>query len=93
MARIAMAVTGLGAAALLTACGGGNGFVDKPADEIVTSAKSDMGDLKAVKVSGSVTNNGEQLDIDLQASSEGDCRGTIGVAGGSTELLGVGGST
>ncbi len=94
MARIAMAVTGLGAAVLLTACGGGgDGFADKSADEIVKTAKSDMGDLKAVKVSGSVTSDGQQIDIDLQASSEGDCTGTIGVAGGTTELLGVGGST
>lgn len=93
MARIAMAVTGLGAAALLTACGGGDGFADESADEIVKTAKSDMGDLKAVKVTGSVTSDGQQIDIDLQASSEGDCTGTIGVAGGSTELLGVGGST
>jgi hypothetical protein len=91
--RIAMAVTGLGAAALLTACGGGDGFADKSADDIVATAKSDMGDLKAVKVSGSVTSDGQQIDIDLQASSEGDCTGTIGVAGGSTELLGVGGTT
>ncbi|HEY0950087.1 hypothetical protein [Nocardioides sp.] len=94
MARIAMAVVGFGAATLLTACGGGDGdgFADKTADEIVETAKSDMGDLKAVKVTGSVTSDGEQLDIDLQASSEGDCTGTLGIAGGSTELLGVGGS-
>ncbi|CAI9401596.1 hypothetical protein [Nocardioides sp. T2.26MG-1] len=93
MARIAMAVTGLGAAVLMTACGGGDGFADKPADEIVKASKADMGDLKAVKVSGSVTSDGQQIDIDLQASSGGDCTGTIGIAGGSTELLGVDGST
>lgn len=95
MARIAMAVTGLGAAVVLTACGGsdGGGFADESADEIVKTAKADMADLKAVKVSGSVTSSGEQIDIDLQASSDGDCTGTIGIAGGSTELLGVDGST
>ena len=93
MARIAMAVVGLGAATVLTACGGGDGFADKPADEIVSTAKSAMGDLKTAKVSGSVTSDGQQIDLDLQASSEGDCTGTIGVAGGTTELLGVGGST
>lgn len=93
MARIAMAAVGLGTAALLTACGGGDDFTDQSADDIVSTAKSAMGDLKTVKVSGSVTSDGQQLDIDLQASSEGDCTGTIGVAGGTTELLGVGGST
>ncbi len=94
MARIAMAVVGLGAATLLTACGGGDGdgFADKSADEIVKTAKSKMGKLQSVKVSGSVTSDGEALEIDLQASSEGDCTGTLGIAGGSTELLGVGGS-
>lgn len=93
MARIAMAVAGLGAATVLTACGGGDGFADKPADEIVSTSKSAMGELKTAKVSGSVTSDGQQIDIDLQASSEGDCTGTIGVAGGTTALLGVGGST
>ncbi|WP_296601667.1 hypothetical protein [Nocardioides sp.] len=95
MARIAMAVTGLGAAVVLTACGGsdGGGFADESADEIVKTAKADMADLKAVKVSGSVTSDGQQIDIDLQASSGGDCTGTIGIAGGTTELLGVDGST
>ena len=93
MARIAMAVTGLGAAVALTACGGGDGFTDGSADEIVKTAKADMADLKAVKVSGSVTSDGQKIDIDLQASSDGDCTGTIGIAGGTTELLGVGGST
>ena len=93
MARIALAAVGLGTAALLTACGGGDGFTDQSADDIVTAAKSEMGDLKAVKVSGSVTSDGQQIDIDLQSSSEGNCTGTIGVAGGSTELLGVDGST
>lgn len=96
MARIAMAAVGLGAAGLLTACGGGGdggGFADESADEIVKTAKADMADLKAVKVSGSVSSDGQEIDIDLQASSDGDCTGTIGIAGGSTELLGVGGST
>ena len=93
MARIALAAVGLGTAALLTACGGGDDFTDQSADDIVSAAKSEMGDLKAVKVSGSVTSDGQQIDIDLQSSSDGSCTGTIGVAGGSTELLGVDGST
>lgn len=93
MARIAIAAVGLGTAALLTACGGGNDFTDQSADDIVAAAKSEMGDLKTANVSGSVTSDGQQTDIDLQASSEGDCTGTIGVAGGSTELLGVDGAT
>ncbi|HYF73005.1 MAG TPA: hypothetical protein VD864_09295 [Nocardioides sp.] len=95
MARIAQAVAGLGAAALLTACGGGDGggFADDPVDDIVATAKSDMGKLEAVKVSGAVSSDGQEIEIDLQASSEGDCTGTLGIAGGSTELLGVDGST
>jgi hypothetical protein len=84
-------VAGLGALAALTACGG-NDFADESADEIAKAAKADMGDLKAVKVSGQVTSSGQEISLDLQSSSDGDCTGSIGIGEGSADLLGVGGS-
>ncbi|GAB3195880.1 hypothetical protein GCM10027062_03800 [Nocardioides hungaricus] len=103
LARIGSAVATLGVAATLTACsggdgggdggGGGNDFATSPAKDIVAETKADMGDLEAVKVSGTVTTNGQQITIDLQASSEGDCTGSIGIDDGTAELLGVGGET
>lgn len=90
MARIGMAVAGLGAAAVLTACGG-NDFADGSADDIAKSAKSAMGDLTSVKVSGDITSGGDQINIDLQTDKDGNCTGSIGVGAGSAELLGVDG--
>lgn len=98
MARIGLAVAALGLATALTACsddGGGDGgdFADSPAEDIVAAAKADMGELKAVKVSGTVTSDGQEIKLDIQSSSEGNCTGSIGVDGGTAELLGVDGVT
>jgi hypothetical protein len=92
-------VVGLGAAAVLSACGGDGGcaeggdFAARPADEIVKGAKSDMSDLDAVRVAGSMSSDGQEIKLDIQASADGDCTGSIGAAGGSAELLGVSGKT
>ncbi|MFC7497128.1 MULTISPECIES: hypothetical protein [unclassified Nocardioides] len=94
--------TGLAALALtaaaLTGCGGDDGggggedFEGQSADEIVAQAKKDMEGLKAVRVSGSVTTDGQEIELDMQLNTDADCTGTIGFGGGTTELLGTGGS-
>ena len=93
---MALAALGLGAATL-AGCGGdgggGDDFAEKSADDIVKAAKSEMGKLTSVKVSGSLTSDGQEISIDLQASSDGDCTGTLGFGEGTTEILGVGGET
>ena len=92
MARIGLALAGISAFAALAACGGSD-FADESADTIVKASKDDMGDLKAVKVSGELTSNGQAISIDLQANSDGDCTGSLGIADGKAELLGVDGDT
>jgi hypothetical protein len=92
MARIGLAVVGISALAVLTACGGSD-FADESADTIVKAAKDDMGDLEAVKVSGDLTSGGQAISIDLQVNSDGDCTGSLGIGDGTAELLGVGGDT
>ena len=52
-----------------------------------------MGELEAVKVSGSITADGQAIDLDVQTNSEGSCVGSIGIDGASAELLGVDGKT
>ncbi|GAA1150973.1 hypothetical protein GCM10009606_31960 [Nocardioides aquiterrae] len=52
-----------------------------------------MADLKAVKVAGEITSSGQAISIDLQANSDGDCTGSLGIGDGTAELLGVGGDT
>lgn len=100
MTRIGLAIAALGVTAALTGCSGDDGdggdggdFAKEPAKDIVAAAKSDMGELEAVKVSGTVTNDGEEITIDIQASAAGDCNGSIGVEDGTAELIGVGGET
>lgn len=106
MRRIGLAVAGIGLVAAMSGCGGGdsgdggdNGdssggdFADQSADAIVADAKSAMKDLDAVKVSGSLSTGGQDIDIDVQASGQGECTGSIGVADGSAELRGTDGKT
>ena len=99
MKRIGFVLAGFSAAAMLTACGSGdddksdNGFADKSADDIVAAAKADMGDLTSVRIDGSIDSEGQTTELDLQASSEGNCTGSIGVAGGTTEVRGLDGTT
>lgn len=98
MRRIGLTVAGLGAAAVLSACsgsdsGGGSDFADGSADDISTAAKSAMADLTSVKVSGDITSGGQQISIEVQADSEGNCTGSIGIDSGTAQLLGSGGTT
>ncbi|MBB3042476.1 hypothetical protein KM427_02405 [Nocardioides sp. LMS-CY] len=90
-----LAALGLGAA-LLTACGGDDGsggdFEGQSADKIVERAKKDMEGLDSVRVAGSVSTGGQEIELDMQLNTDADCTGTLGFGGGTTELLGTGGS-
>lgn len=83
-------------AAALTGCGdtdgGSSEFADgKPAD-IVEAAKSAMGDLQSLSVSGETRADGEAGTVELQLSNSGDCTGTLNFEQtGTIEILGVGG--
>jgi hypothetical protein len=94
MTRIGLAVASIGLATL-TACGGSDStdFADESAETIVDASKTAMKDLEAVKVSGSITTDGKDVQIDVQTNADGDCVGSIGVDGGTAEILGVDGST
>ena len=87
-----MAVAGLGLAASLGACGGGgdSDFADQSGEEIADASQEAMKDLDAVKVSGAVTTQGQEVEMDVRANADGDCSGSIGAGGGTAELLGVG---
>ena len=91
MTRMGLAVASIGIAAALTACGGGDDFTDQSGEKIADSSKKAMDRLDAVKVSGTVTTNGEEVTIDVQTNDKGDCTGSIGTGGGKAELLGTGG--
>jgi len=90
MTRMGMAVAGIGIAAVLTACGGDD-FTDQSGEQIADASKKAMGDLGAVKVSGTVTTGGKDVTVDVQTNDQGDCTGSIGTGDGVAELLGVDG--
>lgn len=90
MTRIGLAAASLAMAATLSACGG-DSFTDQSGDQIAEDAKSAMSDLTAVKVAGTMTSDAEEITLDVQSNSDGDCIGSISVGAGSAEIIGVGG--
>ncbi len=102
MVRIGLVMAGFGAAAMLTACGGsddGGGessaddFADQSGAKIVAAARAEMADLESLKFAGKISTSGQEITLDIQTNTDGDCTGSIGLGGGTAELLGVGGET
>ena len=67
--------------------GGDSDFAKQSGDKIAADAKADMKDLDEVKFSGEITSDGDTITLDVQASSAGDCTGSIGIGGGTAEIL------
>ncbi|WP_121257204.1 hypothetical protein [Nocardioides ferulae] len=102
MKKLRFAVAAIGTAALLAGCGsddgdsaeGDDGFADRPADEIVETAKSAMQDLSSVHVAGEVSTDGTVIGMDIRLSDEGECSGTMDVgAEGVVEVVSTGGES
>jgi len=71
------AVGAIGALALLAACGGGSDFADSSATTIQKEATKDMQTLEAVHMEGSVSQQDNEIGLDLSLTTEGDCTGTV----------------
>jgi len=85
---------------LAAACGGGDedsgggsggDFAKQSGDEIAAAAKADMKSLDSVKYSGEIKSSGSSISLDIQASADGECTGTIGIGDGTAEVLATGG--
>lgn len=88
MKGIRLAMGAIGALAVLTACGGGDSdFADGSAADINKAFETDMAKLESVHIAGSVTSDGSDVDLDLTLDRAGDCTGSIGVDGGSAEII------
>jgi hypothetical protein len=61
-------------------------FLKKSGDEIADAAKTDMKTLDTVKFSGEINSDGKSIKLDIQASSSGDCQGTIGIGDGTAQV-------
>lgn len=100
-ARAALATAVLLTAAL-SGCGGdddggGDGgdsdFTEQTAKEISDAAKAAMRDLTGVTVDGSLSSDGEDIEIEMSVGEGGNCTGSFGTQGASAEILGVDGTT
>jgi hypothetical protein len=67
--------------------GGGSDFAKQSGAEIAKQSKEAMTGLDAVKFSGSITSDGQEISLDIQASSAGDCTGSLGLGGGKAEIM------
>ena len=100
MRRTTSRLGAVAAAAVLTltaACGGDDGgddsgFTDQSAEEIADAAKDAMGELEAVAIAGTLTSDGQEIELDLHIGTDGNCEGTFSTGGASAEILGVDGT-
>ena len=95
---IAVAST-LALLASLTACGGGSGdaaqedsatdkgFADQSVSEIQDQVANDMTKLQSARMKGEIPKNGEKIGIDLTLNTDGDCTGSLVIAGGTADMI------
>src|SRR3954453_17128862 len=84
------AVATLSLLVLVAGCGGKDDgaesdFAKQSGNKIADAARADMKELKQVKYSGEINANGSAIQLDVQASSVGDCTGTVGIGDGTPE--------
>lgn len=76
----------------LSACGSsGDDIASKPAADIVKTVTAQMKALTSVTLSGTIANAGQQMTLDLSADTHGDCSGSLGIAGGTAQVVAVAG--
>jgi hypothetical protein len=84
----------IGVLALLAACGGGSDFADSSATTIQKEATKDMQALEAVHMEGSVSQQDNEIGLDLSLTTDGDCTGTVSRGdSGSAEVVTLDGTS
>lgn len=103
MKTTALAALALLAVPALTACGGdssdapdasgaeGGSFAELSGQEIADASKAAMADLESLRVSGSLTSEGQEIALDLAMDASGSCAGSVTIGGTAIEVLGAGG--
>jgi len=76
-------------ALLLAGCGGG-GFAEEPARTIAKAAEKDMKQLRSLTMTGTVTDDGQRLTIDMAMTTKGDCAGSVGMKAGTVQVVNKG---
>ena len=91
--RLVAALGIVGVLVLAAGCGGkddsgaGSSFAQQSGDKIADAAKADMKGLHEVKFSGEITSGSSKITLDIQADSSGDCTGSIGLGGGTAQVV------
>jgi hypothetical protein len=77
------------------ACGSdaGDEFEEQSARKIMEQAEKDTKSLKSVRLVGSIPRGDGTLEIDLSADEDGNCSGILTVAGGTADVLSIGGAS
>jgi hypothetical protein len=86
--RIRQFTAAASAALLLTACGGGGPMDGKTGPEVADAAADALEKAGAVHVAGTMNQDGEEGEIDLQLQGA-DASGTISFGGSEIEILNV----
>lgn len=86
---------GLGTAGLvvaLAACGGSeaDAFAEGSAKDITAAAAEDMKNAESLRFAGTITTDGQEITIDLALNTGGDCEGSVGLQGGTAEIIQLG---
>jgi hypothetical protein len=66
--------------------GSDSAFAKLSGDKIAEAAKADMKTLDEVKFNGEINSDGSSIKLDIQASSDGDCQGSIGIGDGTAQV-------
>jgi len=83
---------GVAVAVTLTGCGDddGGGFADESAADIIKASSADMEKLTSVHLDADITSEGSAITMALSLDTDGNCVGTVGIGGGSAEIIGIG---
>ena len=75
---------------LLTACGSDSPLEGKTGEEVAAAAADALEKAGAVHIAGSMTQDGEEMELDLQLQGD-DAAGTLTFGGTEVEIISVGG--
>lgn len=92
--RAGLALTMLLIGVTGSGCGSnaGDAFAAEPVAKIVSSSIADMKAATSLHMKGTVSNAGQQAAIDLSLDRSGNCVGSLGMGGATTEVLRVDGT-
>jgi hypothetical protein len=65
-------------------------FAEQSPAEIQRAALATMRATSSLRLSGTITDGGERLSLDVRVAPSGDCTGTVGQGGGTSEFTQVG---